>query len=129
MLWCRCLSPRTTDERTLRVADLVDNDPGKRERVSAELKLPAQKNNRDHVVIIIALERALEGFDWLWRASAICSPGPMPPIKRAQQGGKDSMPMTLFAHQLQLRRVLMVGFCRLSLQRKLTGLKKCRAKL
>ncbi len=46
---------RTPDGRTLRIADLVDDDAAKRDRVSAALKDPAQKNNRDHVDIIIAL--------------------------------------------------------------------------
>jgi hypothetical protein len=36
--------------------------PAKRDRVSAALKDPAQKNNRDHVDIIIALGMAKEGF-------------------------------------------------------------------
>jgi hypothetical protein len=35
------------DGRVLRIADLVDDDPAKRDRVSAALKDPAQKNNRD----------------------------------------------------------------------------------
>src|SRR5262249_37511563 len=39
---------KTPDGRILRIADLVDDDPGKRDRVSAALKDPAQKNNRDH---------------------------------------------------------------------------------
>ena len=57
---------RTSDGRTLRIADLVDDDPTKRERVAAALRDPAQKNNRDHVDIIIALGMAKEGFDWIW---------------------------------------------------------------
>jgi superfamily II DNA or RNA helicase len=52
--------------RILRVADLVDDDPAKRDRVSAALKDPEQKNNRDYVDIIIALGMAKEGFDWIW---------------------------------------------------------------
>ncbi|HLJ65278.1 MAG TPA: DEAD/DEAH box helicase, partial [Stellaceae bacterium] len=48
------------------IADLVDDDPSKRERVTAALNDPAQKNNRDHVDIIIALGMAKEGFDWIW---------------------------------------------------------------
>jgi hypothetical protein len=52
--------------RVLRIADLVDDDPNKRDRVSASLKDPAQKNNRDYVDIIIALGMAKEGFDWIW---------------------------------------------------------------
>lgn len=57
--------------RVLRVADLVDDDAAKRERVSAALKDPAQKNNRDHVDIIIALGMAKEGFDWIWCEHAL----------------------------------------------------------
>ncbi|MBR0850903.1 DEAD/DEAH box helicase [Bradyrhizobium diazoefficiens] len=56
---------------TLKIADLVDDDPGKRDRVSAALKDPAQKNNRDHVDIIIALGMAKEGFDWIWCEHAL----------------------------------------------------------
>lgn len=56
----------TTDGKILRVADLVDDDPSKRNRVMAALRDPAQKNNRDHVDIIIALGMAKEGFDWIW---------------------------------------------------------------
>jgi hypothetical protein len=45
------------------VADLVDDsDAAKRSRVLGALKDPAQKNNRDHVDIIIALGMAKEGF-------------------------------------------------------------------
>jgi hypothetical protein len=39
--------------------------------VSAALKDPAQKNNRDHVDIIIALGMAKEGFDWIWCEHAL----------------------------------------------------------
>jgi len=59
------------DGRVLRIADLVDDDPSKRDRVSAALKDPAQKNNRDHVDIIIALGMAKEGFDWIWCEHAL----------------------------------------------------------
>ena len=57
--------------RVLKIADLVDDDPLKRDRVSAALKDPAQKNNRDHVDIIIALGMAKEGFDWIWCEHAL----------------------------------------------------------
>ena len=57
--------------RVLRIADLVDDDAAKRDRVSAALKDPAQKNNRDHVDIIIALGMAKEGFDWIWCEHAL----------------------------------------------------------
>ncbi|MGX1237326.1 superfamily II DNA or RNA helicase [Bradyrhizobium japonicum] len=59
------------DGRVLRIADLVDDDPAKRDKVSAALKDPAQKNNRDHVDIIIALGMAKEGFDWIWCEHAL----------------------------------------------------------
>lgn len=59
------------DGKVLRIADLVDDDPAKRDRVSAALKDPAQKNNRDHVDIIIALGMAKEGFDWIWCEHAL----------------------------------------------------------
>jgi len=62
---------RTPEGRTLRIADLVDDDPGKRDKVAAALKDPAQKNNRDHVDIIIALGMAKEGFDWIWCEHAL----------------------------------------------------------
>ncbi|MCF3948356.1 DEAD/DEAH box helicase [Acidiphilium iwatense] len=62
---------KTPDGRTLRIADLVDDDANKRDRVSLALKDPAQKNNRDHVDIIIALGMAKEGFDWIWCEHAL----------------------------------------------------------
>jgi superfamily II DNA or RNA helicase len=62
---------KTSQGRVLRIADLVDDDPSKRDRVSAALKDPAQKNNRDHVDIIIALGMAKEGFDWIWCEHAL----------------------------------------------------------
>ena len=57
--------------RILRIADLVDDDPNRRDRVTAALKDPAQKNNRDYVDIIIALGMAKEGFDWIWCEHAL----------------------------------------------------------
>lgn len=62
---------KTPEGRVLRIADLVDDDTNKRDRVSAALKDPAQKNNRDHVDIIIALGMAKEGFDWIWCEHAL----------------------------------------------------------
>lgn len=62
---------QTADGRVLRIADLVDDDPAKRDRVSTALKDPAQKNNRDHVDIIVALGMAKEGFDWIWCEHAL----------------------------------------------------------
>lgn len=62
---------RTPDGRLLRVADLVDDEPARRNKVMAALKDPAQKNNRDHVDIIVALGMAKEGFDWIWCEHAL----------------------------------------------------------
>lgn len=62
---------KATDGRILRIADLVDDDPNKRDKVSAALKDASQKNNRDHVDIIIALGMAKEGFDWIWCEHAL----------------------------------------------------------
>jgi superfamily II DNA or RNA helicase len=62
---------KTSEGRALRIADLVDDDPSKRDRVSAALKDAAQKNNRDHVDIVIALGMAKEGFDWIWCEHAL----------------------------------------------------------
>ena len=59
------------DGELLRIADLVDDDAARRERVSAALKDPAHKHNRDHVDIIIALGMAKEGFDWIWCEHAL----------------------------------------------------------
>jgi superfamily II DNA or RNA helicase len=62
---------KTPEGRVLRIADLVDDEPSKRDKVSAALKDPTQKNNRDHVDIIIALGMAKEGFDWIWCEHAL----------------------------------------------------------
>jgi superfamily II DNA or RNA helicase len=62
---------KTPAGRVLKIADLVDDDSTKRDRVSAALKDQAQKNNRDHVDIIIALGMAKEGFDWVWCEHAL----------------------------------------------------------
>ena len=62
---------RRPDGRVLRIADLVDDDVNKRDRVSTALKDPAQKANRDYVDIIIALGMAKEGFDWIWCEHAL----------------------------------------------------------
>ena len=63
---------QTTNGGTLKVADLVDDsDPARRSRVLAALKDPAQKDNRDHVDVIIALGMAKEGFDWIWCEHAL----------------------------------------------------------
>lgn len=61
----------TADGRTIKVADLVDDDSAKRDRVSAALKSAAARKDRDHVDIIIALGMAKEGFDWIWCEHAL----------------------------------------------------------
>jgi superfamily II DNA or RNA helicase len=61
----------TSDGRTIKVADLVDDDPAKRDRVSSALKSPEARTNRDHIDIIIALGMAKEGFDWIWCEHAL----------------------------------------------------------
>jgi superfamily II DNA or RNA helicase len=62
---------KRTDGKILKIADLVDDDPQKRDKVTIALKDPKQKNNRDHVDIIIALGMAKEGFDWIWCEHAL----------------------------------------------------------
>lgn len=62
---------KTPEGRALKIADLVDDEPAKREKVSAALKDPDHKNDRDHVDIIIALGMAKEGFDWIWCEHAL----------------------------------------------------------
>jgi superfamily II DNA or RNA helicase len=62
---------KTPEGGVLRIADLVDDDPNKRDRVSTALKDPAQKNNREYVDTIIALGMAKEGFDWIWCEHAL----------------------------------------------------------
>ncbi|MYC68415.1 MAG: DEAD/DEAH box helicase [Acidobacteriia bacterium] len=57
---------KTPKGRILRIADLVDDDPGRRERVAAALRDSERMNNRDNVDIIVALGMAKEGFDWVW---------------------------------------------------------------
>ncbi len=56
--------------KILRIADLVDDD-AKRAKVLTSLRDPTQKNNRDHVDIIVALGMAKEGFDWIWCEHAL----------------------------------------------------------
>ncbi len=62
---------KRSDGRILKIADLVDDGPDRHAKVLASLKDPAQKNNRDHVDIIIALGMAKEGFDWIWCEHAL----------------------------------------------------------
>jgi hypothetical protein len=59
------------DGRILKIADLVEDDAAKRDKVVSALKDPAQRNNRDHVDIILALGMAKEGFDWIWCEHAL----------------------------------------------------------
>lgn len=61
----------TKDGRTLKVADLVDDGPDRHTKVLTALKDSTQKNNRDHVDVIIALGMAKEGFDWIWCEHAL----------------------------------------------------------
>lgn len=62
---------KRADGRILKIADLVDDGPDRHGKVLAALKDPGQKNNRDHVDIIIALGMAKEGFDWIWCEHAL----------------------------------------------------------
>jgi superfamily II DNA or RNA helicase len=62
---------KVPDGRVLRIADLVDDEGPRRDKVSAALKDPKQKMNRDHVDMIIALGMAKEGFDWIWCEHAL----------------------------------------------------------
>jgi hypothetical protein len=62
---------KTPDGRVIRIADLVEDDPAKRDRVAGALKDSSQKRNRDYVDIIIALGMAKEGFDWIWCEHAL----------------------------------------------------------
>ncbi|MBJ7555454.1 DEAD/DEAH box helicase [Marinomonas spartinae] len=60
---------KAKDGKLLKIADLVD--PSKQQKVSAGLRMPEAKYNRDHVDIIIALGMAKEGFDWIWCEHAL----------------------------------------------------------
>ncbi len=62
---------KTANGRVLKIADLVDDDPTKRERVAAALRDSTRMANRDYVDIIIALGMAKEGFDWIWCEHAL----------------------------------------------------------
>jgi superfamily II DNA or RNA helicase len=62
---------KSADGTILKIADLVDDDPSKRDKVIGALKDPAEKNNRDYVDVIIALGMAKEGFDWIWCEHAL----------------------------------------------------------
>jgi hypothetical protein len=59
------------DGRILKVADLVDDGPERHSKVLTALKDPAQKDNRDHVDVIIALGHGQGRFDWIWCEHAL----------------------------------------------------------
>lgn len=64
--------PAEQGGHVIKVADLVDDgDAAKRSYVLNALKDPTQRQNRDHVDIIIALGMAKEGFDWIWCEHAL----------------------------------------------------------
>lgn len=54
---------RTADNRILKIADLVEDNPRERTQLQAFLQ---QMNSADAVDLIIALGTAKEGFDWEW---------------------------------------------------------------
>ena len=62
---------RAAGGKIIKVADLVDDDSAKRDRVVAALKSPKSREDRDFVDIIIALGMAKEGFDWIWCEHAL----------------------------------------------------------
>jgi superfamily II DNA or RNA helicase len=62
---------QTKEGKVLKIADLVDDGPERHSKVLNALKDPQQKNNRDHVDMIIALGMAKEGFDWIWCEHAL----------------------------------------------------------
>ncbi|GGP00673.1 hypothetical protein EV664_12313 [Stakelama pacifica] len=61
----------TVGGRTITVADLVDDDGARRDRVITALRSPDARTDRDHVDVIIALGMAKEGFDWIWCEHAL----------------------------------------------------------
>jgi superfamily II DNA or RNA helicase len=62
---------KTVSGKIINIADLVDDDATKRDKVSASLRRSEVNNNRDYVDIIIALGMAKEGFDWIWCEHAL----------------------------------------------------------
>jgi superfamily II DNA or RNA helicase len=62
---------KTAGGKVLKIADLVDDEPARRDKISASLKRQATNVDRDHVDIIIALGMAKEGFDWIWCEHAL----------------------------------------------------------
>ncbi|MGH7017435.1 MAG: DEAD/DEAH box helicase, partial [Caulobacteraceae bacterium] len=59
------------DGRVLKVADLIDDDAERRDKVISALKNPKTNAERDRVDIILALGMAKEGFDWIWCEHAL----------------------------------------------------------
>jgi len=62
---------KTASGKVIKVADLVDDEASKRDKVAAALRSPKIKTDRDYVDIIIALGMAKEGFDWIWCEHAL----------------------------------------------------------
>ncbi len=62
---------KTATGNVIKVADLVDDDSAKRDRVVSALKSSKAREDRDFVDIIIALGMAKEGFDWIWCEHAL----------------------------------------------------------
>jgi hypothetical protein len=54
---------QTPDGRILKVGDLVEDEPSRREALQAYLQ---RMNSREALDILIALGTAKEGFDWTW---------------------------------------------------------------
>lgn len=59
---------RHGDGKMLKIADLVDDTPSNRSKVEAYL---STAKGRDNLDIIIALNKAKEGFDWPWCEHAL----------------------------------------------------------
>ncbi|MEQ8289941.1 MAG: DEAD/DEAH box helicase [Gammaproteobacteria bacterium] len=61
----------TQEGKLLKIADLVEDDPGKRDKVISALKSKITNDDRNFVDMIIALGMAKEGFDWIWCEHAL----------------------------------------------------------
>lgn len=59
------------DGEIIKIADLVDDEPSKRDRIISALKSSNQNKDKDYIDIIIALGMAKEGFDWIWCEHAL----------------------------------------------------------